>query len=213
MNKIIEKISSGYWFLIEMIVQSVSILISVIFYTMGGNEFSILTHFISNLGERSAPNNAFIPFYIGIIIRCIFRIFIILTLIEFLSKKEFKRKKDFIISIIIVNIGIFIGSIFMIIYPVDLMKSMHQFGAIMIFLSSMLLSFLISIIIILLSDIKNYHAILGIFIGFFIILMAIIFLMPVNISIKTVMEWMVMFVGWVFYADIGILILRSKKKK
>lgn len=213
MNKKIKQFSSGYWFISEIIVQSISILIAVILYVASGNDFSILTHYISNLGERSAPNYAFVPFYIGIIIRCIIRIFIVITLVDFLLGKEIKKRGLLISIVIIVNIGIFIGSILMIIFPSDLMKILHQNGAILIFLSSMILSFVLSTIILLLPDIKNYHAILGIFIGILIIIMAIVYLIPVYISIKTVMEWMTMFAGWIFYADIGILILRSEKNK
>ena len=212
MNKKVEQLSSGYWFFLEVIVQSISILIAVIFYTTGGNDFSILTHFISNLGERSAPNYAFIPFYTGIIIRCGIRIFITLTLVDFILNIELPRKKLLIAVNVIVNTCILIGSIFMIIFPSDLMKSMHQFGAILIFLSSMTLSFLISTIILLSPKIKNSHAILGILIGIFIIIMAVVYLIPVNVSVKTVMEWTVMFAGWVFYIDIGILVLRSNNK-
>jgi len=77
----------------------------------------------------------------------------------------------------------------------------------------MILSVVLSAIILLLPDIKNYHAILGIIIGILIIIMAFVYLIPVYISIKTVMEWMTMFAGWIFYADIGIWILRLEKKK
>ncbi len=212
MNKKIENLSSGYWFISEVIVQSISILIAVIFYTVGGNDFSILTHYISNLGERSAPNYAFIPFYTGIIIRCVIRIFITLTLVDILLKKEIQRKKLLISIAIIVNIAILIGSISMIIFPADIMKIIHQIAAIVIFLSGMAFSFLLSTIILLSPDIKNSHAILGILIGFFIIMMAIIYQIPVNISIKSVMEWTAMFAGWIFYVDIGIIFLRFEKK-
>ncbi|MFX1384161.1 MAG: hypothetical protein ACFFBP_17125 [Promethearchaeota archaeon] len=207
MNKKLEKFYSSYWFFLEVIVQSITILIAILLYTIGGNEFSILTHYISDLGKRSAPNYAFIPFYIGIVIRLIIRFFMALSLVIFLSMKDFKNKV-ILISIFTINIIILIGSLFMVLFPADIMKQAHNFGAILIFLFSFILCILFSIIVLITPSIKNYNALFGIIL---IIMMTIYFILPTYLSINTLFEWLLMFLGWIFYINIGILVLKSKK--
>lgn len=206
MKKDLEFFYSSYWFFLEVVVQSVTIFIAILLYIMGGNEFSLLANYISDLGNRNAPNFAFIPFYIGIIIRSILRFFMALSMVIFLKKREIKRK-GILISIFLINIFILIGSVFMVIFPADVMKGAHLFGALLIFLSSFMLCILFSSTVLITPRIKNYNAIFGIIL---IIMIIVYIFLPIYHSLNTLFEWLLMFLGWIFYINIGILILKSK---
>ncbi len=202
---------SGYWFILEVIVQSLSIFIAVLLYTIGGNSFGILTHFISDLGKRSAPNFAFIPFYVGIAIRCVIRFFIAKSIVKFFFDKDVKRK-TLLNFVFIANVLILIGTAMMIIFPADIAKEAHLIGAILIFLFSLVFCVLYIDLVFHSDNINNYNAILGIIVGIFLIVLIINYLIiPIDRSIKILFEWMSMFLGWIFYLYVGCMILRFQK--
>lgn len=77
------------------------------------------------------------------------------------------------ISVFLINILILIGTIFMLIFPADIIRLEHLLGATLIFIFSIILAILFSIISLVSAKIKKYHT----FVGFLILFLIIIYLL------------------------------------
>ncbi|MFX1389280.1 MAG: hypothetical protein ACFE9Z_04360 [Promethearchaeota archaeon] len=202
------KINGSYFLFIRVAISILTIVIAVALYTAGSASYGILTNFISDLGATSAPNGAFIAFSSGLILNSLVSPFGSLYLFIFFQKKEIKNKWViwlwFLIDIISIIAGFFVA-----IFPEDTMLSPHLVAALIIFFFGMLSNFFYGILIFLTKKIANYHSIPGFILAIISITFMMSWIFVNNLSLITLLEWLVLFGGWIFGIYLGILTLKS----
>ncbi len=204
-----KKINGGYFFFIGVTVSMISIIISIVLYTAGGQPYSIFTNYVSELGATNAPNNAFIVFNTGLVLNSILSPFGTLFLVLFFQNMDIKRERIirfWFYTSIISAIATFLVAMF----PEDTMLLPHNFAAFITFASIMLYNLIFGIIALLADRIPKYHSIPG----FILVLISITFMISyasnVYEPIVRLFEWMILFGGWAFGIYLGIFSLKAK---
>jgi hypothetical membrane protein len=201
--------NGGYFFFIGVAVSMVSIIISIVLYTAGGQPYSIFTNYVSDLGATNTPNNAYIVFNTGLVINSILSPFGTLFLVFYFQNIDLKQEiiiRFWLYASIISAIATFLVAIF----PEDTMLIPHNFAAFITFASIMFYNLIFGIIALLADTIPKYHSIPG----FMLVLISITFMISyasnVYEPIVTLLEWMILFGGWVFGIYLGIFSLKVK---
>jgi len=203
-EKLYDKFNGSYFFFIGVIISIVTIVISVMLYTLGGASYSIFNNFISDLGAVSAPNNAFIAFNTGLIVNSLVSPFGALFLVAYFKKKNIRQNWMIWLWFSIEIISI-IANFLVALFPEDTMSGPHTAAAINLFFFGMLSNIFYGILIILTNKVAKYHSIPG----FILAIISFIFMMS-WISIITLFEWLVLFGGWIFGVYIGVFTLKTQ---
>jgi hypothetical membrane protein len=207
-NELYNRINGSYFLFIGVAISILTIVISVALYTASGAPYGILTNFISDLGAISAPNGAFIAFSTGLILNSFISPFGSIYLFIFFQKKEIKNKLVIWLWFLIDMISIIAG-FFVAIFPEDTMLGPHLVAALIIFFFGMLSNLFYGILIILTKKIANYHSIPGFILAIINIAFMMSWVFVDNLSFITLLEWLVLFGGWIFGIYLGILTLKA----
>ncbi len=207
-DKFFEKINGSFIIFFGLAFGIATIILSVVAYTSTGTSYSIFTHYISDLGAVSAPNNAYVVFNTGTIVGAFISPFITLFLFSFLRRKGTDKK--LIVLWLMSDILSIIGSLLAGMFPEDTAYGMHLVGAFLVFFYGMMSKGLFGYAAIINLDISNRHGFPGFLAGTINTILMIVFLSNIDQSVVTFFEWMCLFSGWIFSLDIGIYALRTK---
>ncbi|MFW9817969.1 MAG: DUF998 domain-containing protein [Candidatus Thorarchaeota archaeon] len=210
-NKIYRDINGSLFYFIGVGISIITIITSVALYTTGGGSYSILTNFVSDLGATSAPNNAFIAFNIGLILNSIISPFGTLFLAFLFLKNDIKLK--WIVWLwVLVNIISSIATFLVALFPEDTMLGPHIVAAIITFFFGMISYIIYGILTIIMERINNIHSLLGFLLAALSIIFMSSWVLRIELSLITLLEWLVMFGGWGFGLYLGIMCLKLKKR-
>ena len=211
-DKFYQSINGSIFYFVGVAISIISIITSIIMYTAGGATYSILNNFVSDLGATIAPNYAFIAFNTGLILNSIISPFGTLFLALVFLNNDIKQK-TIVWFWFFINIISAIATFLVAIFPEDIMIVPHVIAAIITFFFGMMSYVIYGIIIILIEKLAKYHSILG----FLLALVSFIFIFSwvfrFNVSIITLLEWIVLFGGWAFGIYLGVLSLKLKASK
>jgi hypothetical membrane protein len=209
-NKFYYKVNGSIFYFIGVAISIISIVTSIILYTAGGASYSILANFVSDLGATTAPNNAFIAFNMGLIINSIISPFGTLFLALFFLDND-NIKKWIVWFWILINIISSIATFLVALFPEDIMIGPHIVAAIITFFFGMLSYVIYGFIVIFAEKIGKYHSIPGFSLAVISIIFILSWVFRINISIITVLEWIVLFSGWAFGINLGIISLKYRR--
>jgi len=207
MESLYKKMNGGYFFFIGVAVSIVSIVISVALYTASGENYSIFTNYVSDLGAINTPNNAFIAFNTGLILNGVLSPFGTLFLVFFFQNKNIVQKR-IIRFWLLTSIISAISTSLVAFFPEDIMILPHNFFAFITFAFIMLYNLIYGIIALLADKIAKYHSIPGFTFVIINITFMITYISNVYEPIVTFFEWMILFGGWAVGIYLGIFSLK-----
>lgn len=211
-DKFYQSINGSIFYFIGVVISIISIVTSIIMYTAGGATYSILNNFVSDLGSTIAPNNAFIAFNAGLILNSIISPFGALFLALLFLNNDIKQK--WIVWFwFFINIISAIATFLVAIFPEDIMIGSHVIAAIITFFFGMMSYVTYGIIIILIEKLAKYHSILGFLLALISFIFIFSWVFRFNISVITLLEWIVLFGGWAFGIYLGVISLKLKASK
>ncbi len=210
-NNIYRKINGSLFYFIGVCISIITIITSVALYTAGGASYSIFTNFVSDLGATSAPNNAFIAFNIGLVLNSLISPFGTLFL-AYLFLNNNVSKNWIVWFWVLVNIISSIATFLVALFPEDTMLGPHIVAAIITFFFGMLSYIIYSILAIITDRINNIHSLFGFLLAALSIIFMLSWVLRIELSLITLLEWAVLFAGWAFGIYLGIICLKLKKK-
>jgi hypothetical membrane protein len=196
---------------VGVIISIITVVISIVLYTIGGATFSILTNFVSDLGATNAPNNAFIAFNTGLILNSIVSPFgtLFLTLIFLNNNITQKWIVWFWFS---TNVISAIATFLVALFPENAMIAPHVVAAIITFFFGMLSYIIYGIITLKIQNLGKYHSISGFLLASINFVFMFSWVFRLTISVITMLEWIVLFGGWAFGIYLGLMCLKLKEK-
>lgn len=210
MDKFYEKVRGSYFALLSSVVFLISLLTASTIYYISDQSFSIITHWVSDLGE--GPNFSNYVFNIGEIssgiISILFFIFLSRTLY-----KENKMRKSLIISFmiaVIASVGLSLAGAF----PMYTTPLIHFTAAVICFIGFFISFSIYGYIESLIWDISKIYSLLSYITSLVIAIFMIIYLLDeVNIirarELYLFLEWISVFLIIIWFLSQGILTLKK----
>lgn len=198
-DKIYNKIHGSYFAFLAVAVSLGSIFVAYLLYIQVDSSFSIVTHFISDLGD--GPNFSNIVFNIGMISTAVIFIFFYIYLTRYLLKNN--ARKGMVYASFGSALISFTGGLFVGLFPSATFHIPHLIGALFSFAGSFLVSVFYSISEFTIVDFNKKVASAGLiqapFPIIFMTLYITLHLPGINSSVPIFMEWMAYFseVAWV----------------
>jgi hypothetical membrane protein len=158
----------------------------------------------------SAPNNAFIAFNTGLILNSVISPFGT-SFLAYLFLKNGIRKKWIVWLWVTVNIISSIATFLVALFPEDTMLGPHIVAAIITFFFGMVSYIIYGILALITERINNFHSLFGFLLATLSIVFMLSWVLRIELSLITLLEWFVMFGGWAFGLYLGILCLKLKK--
>ena len=192
-----------------------SILISIVLYIINDASFSLVTHYLSDVG--AGPNGVGLVFSVGMILTSAVMIFFFLHLGTYLINK--KGNKYFIIIGFVSGLISSIGTFFVGIFPINIYLDLHNFSASFFFIGGITYCLFFAISELTTPEISKYQALSGFVVCFFFFVF--IFYSSINyynpelcVIESYISEWTLFFVliSWIIEHEIYIFRMSEKKK-
>lgn len=213
LDKFYQKVNGCYFAFVGAGTSLLTILIAYLLYIQVDPSFTILTHFISDLGD--GPNFSNVVFNVGIIIgSCISLFFYI-----FLTKLLIERGANKVFSILGLIFGLvsFIGGLLVGLFPSAVAPLEHRIGALLSFSGSFFISIFYSCAELTDREFNKIVAIFGLLIAPFPITFLLTFLFlhypGINSTIPIFIEWISYFtrMAWIITQSLYIFKLQSSQ--
>ena len=167
LDKIYEKIKGGYFAFLALLAIAFGVFVSLIFFFADNPSFSILTHYISDIG--AGPSASRVIFSIGMILGAVFLIFLLLFIGKYLKSIEEKSQRIWIFLYpgVIAELGLILIGI----YPLDRADStvfaIHSLAAVIFFIFTAISNLGLGYIEFKNSEFSKFYALISVITGIF----------------------------------------------
>ena len=160
LNGFYTKYKGSNFMFVAIIISLLTVIISVVLYIPVDSSFSIITHYLSNLGSAppGLPADAFYPaafmFNSGMTILVIFRVIIAIYLYQYLVNLGISKKN----AKIGLNLALIssMGSLMVAIFPFSVSLYLHELGAMLLFIGTVFSSSIFASFEIKLKELPKY---------------------------------------------------------